>query len=161
MRLARGRAVTPVPTQVAPVAPTWVPRGVRARVRGALAKLRRFVAVPPAQAVPPPAVERRTVKPTARRGRRWSVVVPPQVVVPPPLYVPLPVHRQRFGRRRGSHGAEGWLVGASDQCTTPRPDTGATARPAAGTTVYNLAVTSRPSTGITARPDTGITEDPC
>jgi hypothetical protein len=159
LRLARRGQSTPVPPQAAPVALAWVPLGVRERVRGALARLRRFVMAPPAQAAPSPA--RRTTKAAPRRKGRVAQVVPPQVVVPPPLYVPLPVHRQRFGRRRGSHGAEGWLVGASDQCTTPRPDTGATARPAAGTTVYNLAVTSRPSTGITARPDTGITEDPC
>jgi len=160
LRLARPRQSTPVPTQAAPVAPTWVPQSVRARVRGALARLRRFVVAPPAQATPPPAGHR-TTKPVPRRKGRAAQVVPPQVVIPPPPYPPQPVHKQRFGRRRGSHGAEGWMVGAANQCETPRPDTGTTTRPGSGTTAYNTATTARPSTGITARPDTGVTEDSC
>jgi hypothetical protein len=173
LRLGRARLSAPVPAQSTPPAPPWVAQTLRARVKAAFARLRRPTAIPPEQvgplpaqahrggkpatrrrstAAPPPpqlslptAASRRTAKPAAKRGRRGAQVVPPQILLPPPPYPPQSVHKQRFGRRRGTHGAEGWMVGATETCTVTRP---------------NIGLVTRPGGGSVTRPDIGVVDRP-
>jgi hypothetical protein len=91
----RARAATPVPAQVAPVAP---PQSTRARLRAFLVRRRPTATAPPAQPVPPSAVRGRPKPP--RRGRpRMAAPAPPQIVVTPPSYVPQAIRARMWAGR--------------------------------------------------------------
>lgn len=142
----RGEVAQVVPPQIVAPPPVYVPPAVRSRGRFLPQRRPRVATTPPAQVKPPMVARIRLRLPVLRRSRPVQVV-PPQVIVVPPPYRPRGVFQKlrQLVFRRPRFVGSGWMVGADQTCTTPRPGT--------GTTAYNTATT--------ARPNTGTTDDPC